>query len=309
MSMPGFSGMGPMGAMPGAMGGMGAMAGMMPGMMPGMGMPGMGMPGMGMPGMGMPGMGMPGMGMPGAEGGANPFDFSGMSEEDAVKFEVVSQLYQKLMNNEATPEILTEAKKALGEEEVETIMKQYESMPEEEKKAAKEYQTMYQAMTSNFENAMKEQGVDFSDPNMNQDAFVKGMANMFTKVMNEQQSNPEFQEAINSLGENLYNKEMLYPPLKKLQDLYPKWIEDNKSKVEPAQMEKYVAQMELLKKICASFESGEKNVIGLIQMITKLTEYGTPPEEIAKQVDMPNLFPQAAQMPPTLPNPYQMPPQ
>ncbi len=255
----------------------------MPPMFPGMDPMGM----MGMPGM-MPGM--QGMPMPGEEGKTNPFDMGNMNEEDMMKMQMVSAIYQKLMDGSADEKFMAEAKTMLGEEEVNTIKKQYEEIPEEEKKAAREQQKMYTAMMSNFEGALKEQGVDLTNPNVNPDAFAKGMSNMFSKVLKENAGNPEFESAMNALGDTVYNKELLYPPLKKLADLYPPWLAANKDKVDAKEYERFTTQLEMLKKICASFEGGEKNVAKLVEMITGLSEYGKPPEELAKQIEMPNLM-------------------
>eukprot|EP00831_Metopus_contortus_P054734 TRINITY_DN460_c0_g1_i2.p1 TRINITY_DN460_c0_g1~~TRINITY_DN460_c0_g1_i2.p1 ORF type:complete len:308 (-),score=84.95 TRINITY_DN460_c0_g1_i2:43-966(-) len=205
--------------------------------------------------------------------------------------DVYKRQYQRRVHGgTATPEVLKEAKSVVGEEDVNLLVKQFEEMPEDEKKSAMEYMKMYQAMTANFESAMKDQGIDLSDPNLNPDLFVKGMSSMFSKVMAENKDNPQFNEAINAMGENLYNKEILYPPLKKLCDLYPKWLEENKGKVSATDYERYESQFKLLQTICESFDKSERDVVGFINMINKLTEYGTPPPELASQVKMPDLF-------------------
>ena len=202
------------------------MAGMDPAMMAGMG--GMeGMDSMAMLSAMMGGMGMEG-GMPpmGAEG-KNPFDAPQMTEDDIKKFEILQVFNMKLLENKATPEDIVEAKKMIGEAEIDEILKQYNEMPEEEKKAMLEYKNLYTSMTKNLETSFKEQGIDTKNPDMNPDDFMKGMTGMFTKFVDEQKDNPQFQAMMNSLGETVYNKEIIYPPLKQLMDAYPAWLEKN----------------------------------------------------------------------------------
>jgi peroxin-19 len=54
--------------------------------------------------------------------------------------------------------------------------------------------------------------------------------------------------------EQLTNREILYEPMKELNDKFPKWMEENSNKVEADDLKRYQEQQVLVKEITERFE-------------------------------------------------------
>lgn len=54
--------------------------------------------------------------------------------------------------------------------------------------------------------------------------------------------------------EQLTNKEMLYEPMKELDEKFPQWIEENKSRLSNGDLERYTTQQVIVREIVAKFE-------------------------------------------------------
>jgi peroxin-19 len=54
--------------------------------------------------------------------------------------------------------------------------------------------------------------------------------------------------------EQLTNKDILYEPMKELDDKFPKWMQDNKEKVAKEDLTRYEEQQTLVREITARFE-------------------------------------------------------
>lgn len=86
--------------------------------------------------------------------------------------------------------------------------------------------------------------------------------------------------------EQLTHKEMLYEPMKTLDDKYPEWLAKNKSKLKPADAKRYTSQQAIVKEIVAKFE--EKGYSDddpkcrdyIWERMQKMQEEGAPPEEL-----------------------------
>jgi len=67
-------------------------------------------------------------------------------------------------------------------------------------------------------------------------------------------SDEDFSKILMGMMEQLTNKEVLYEPMKELNDKYPKWMEDNKDKVSKDDLKRYEEQQTLVREITARFE-------------------------------------------------------
>ena len=75
--------------------------------------------------------------------------------------------------------------------------------------------------------------------------------------------------------------------MKKLKDSYPKWLEENWEKCSQEDLEKYNKQMEVINEICEVYETSDgqgQDQEKVFEMLSKLQEYGTPPEELMKDI-------------------------
>lgn len=64
----------------------------------------------------------------------------------------------------------------------------------------------------------------------------------------------DFSKILMGMMEQLTNKEILYEPMKELNDKFPDWMEKNKGKVDAADWKRYEEQAVLVKEITAQFE-------------------------------------------------------
>ena len=224
--------------------------------------------------------GMPGMpGMTGGEEEGNPFAFPEISKEDIEKYQFLNAFSLKLIEDKVTEADIAEAKKLLGEEEVNEMLKMNNEIPEEEKKLRRDYYKLYTNVASELEESLKEQGIDPNDPNTDQGAMAKAMSGAFRKFMTTQKSNPEFAKAMNCVEEAIFNKELLYPQFQRLKKEFPKWLEENKDKIPKEQYDNHVAQYEMASQICEMFENDEKDISKFLDIMMKLPEHGTLPDE------------------------------
>lgn len=67
-------------------------------------------------------------------------------------------------------------------------------------------------------------------------------------------SDEDFSKILMGMMEQLTNKEVLYEPMKELNDKFPAWMEQNKDKVPKDDLKRYEEQQGLVKEITARFE-------------------------------------------------------
>ena len=67
-------------------------------------------------------------------------------------------------------------------------------------------------------------------------------------------SDEDFSKILMGMMEQLTNKEILYEPMKELDDKFPAWMEKNKEKVSKEDLKRYEEQQVLVKEITARFE-------------------------------------------------------
>ena len=67
-------------------------------------------------------------------------------------------------------------------------------------------------------------------------------------------SDEDFSKILMGMMEQLTNKEILYEPMKELDDKFPKWMETNKDKVPKEDLKRYEEQQVLVREITARFE-------------------------------------------------------
>lgn len=67
-------------------------------------------------------------------------------------------------------------------------------------------------------------------------------------------SEEEFSKMLMGMMEQLTNKEILYEPMKELNDKFPEWLEKNREKTPAEDLKRYEEQQALVKEIVAKFE-------------------------------------------------------
>ena len=67
-------------------------------------------------------------------------------------------------------------------------------------------------------------------------------------------SDEDFSKILMGMMEQLTNKDILYEPMKELDDKFPKWMQENKTKVAKEDLTRYEEQQTLVREITARFE-------------------------------------------------------
>ncbi|KDQ51862.1 hypothetical protein JAAARDRAFT_40687 [Jaapia argillacea MUCL 33604] len=96
----------------------------------------------------------------------------------------------------------------------------------------------------------------------------------------------ELQGLLESMMGQLMSKEVLYEPLKELQDKFPSYLVDNASTISSEDKKRYDSQFIYVKKIVAIFEDPtykdddtEKGAV-IVNLMNEMQSYGSPPAEI-----------------------------
>jgi len=86
--------------------------------------------------------------------------------------------------------------------------------------------------------------------------------------------------------EQLTSKEILYEPMKELNEKYPEWLRNNESKQSAEDLQRYQEQYGVVKEIVAKFEEPEyrdesdKDREFIIDRMQKMQAAGAPPKEL-----------------------------
>lgn len=86
------------------------------------------------------------------------------------------------------------------------------------------------------------------------DILAKMLKEMESGGFGGEGSDEDFSKILMGMMEQLTNKDILYEPMKELNDKYPKWLEDNKDKTPKDDLKRYEEQQVLVKEITARFE-------------------------------------------------------
>ncbi|KAI8235618.1 Peroxisomal biogenesis factor 19 [Colletotrichum sp. SAR 10_86] len=105
-------------------------------------------------------------------------------------------------------------------------------------------------------------------------------------------SEEEFSKMLMGMMEQLTNKEILYEPMKELNDKFPEWLEKNREKTPAEDLKRYEEQQALVKEIVARFEEktyADGNAADreyIVDRMQKMQAAGSPPSDLVG--DMPS---------------------
>lgn len=86
------------------------------------------------------------------------------------------------------------------------------------------------------------------------DILAQMLASMESGGFGGEGNDEDFSKILMGMMEQLTNREILYEPMKELNDKFPKWMEEHEGKVEKADMDRYKEQQVLVKEITDRFE-------------------------------------------------------
>ena len=92
--------------------------------------------------------------------------------------------------------------------------------------------------------------------------------------------------AFDEVVSQLFTKDSLYGPMKDLNGAYSKWLEDNWSKLNSEDLEKYNKQHDQINAIVKAFDDGQdKDVNKMHEMLAELQALGSPPQDLMKSMN------------------------
>ncbi|KAL5604727.1 hypothetical protein BROUX41_001922 [Berkeleyomyces rouxiae] len=102
----------------------------------------------------------------------------------------------------------------------------------------------------------------------------------------------DFSKMLMGMMEQLTNKEILYEPMKELNERFPAWMEENKDKISAEDAQRYQTQQKLVKEIVAKFDDpkfSDENAADrqyIVERMQKMQDAGSPPPDLVG--DMPS---------------------
>merc|ERR1711977_56629 len=96
----------------------------------------------------------------------------------------------------------------------------------------------------------------------------------------------EFSKMLLGMMEQLTNKEILYEPMKELDDKFPAWMKENEGKVDAADMKRYKEQQVYVSEIVKRFETktytddNSKDREYIVERMQKMQAAGSPPPDL-----------------------------
>lgn len=172
----------------------------------------------------------------------------------------------------------------------EELVKQFEDTHRDEAKRATDPQNFDNVMKDTMER-LKKSG-DNIDEQLKNDPAGANPEDMLTQLLaglgNGAGGDGDFDmtKLLADMLEQLSSKEVLYEPIKDLNDKFPEYLKDNKGKISDEEHEKYTKQYEVTNQILAVFEAPDFDSENLEKreqvnsLLELLQELGNPPTEL-----------------------------
>ncbi|KAI3727458.1 hypothetical protein L6452_16072 [Arctium lappa] len=112
------------------------------------------------------------------------------------------------------------------------------------------------------------------------DAMMEDWVKQFEELAGSQ----DMESMVETMMQQLLSKEVLHEPMKEIGERYPKWLEDNKSKLNKEEYDRYIHQHEFIKDLNAVYETEPGNFNKIVELMHKMQECGQPPNDIVKEL-------------------------
>jgi len=118
------------------------------------------------------------------------------------------------------------------------------------------------------------------------DILAEMMKAMQSGALDGEGGEEEFSKMLLGMMEQLTNKEILYEPMKELDDKFPDWMEKNKGKVDEGDMKRYKEQQIYVREIVRRFELKtykDENATDreyIVERMQKMQAAGSPPPDL-----------------------------
>mmetsp|Transcript_23993 Transcript_23993/g.56625 ORF Transcript_23993/g.56625 Transcript_23993/m.56625 type:complete len:352 (-) Transcript_23993:135-1190(-) len=88
---------------------------------------------------------------------------------------------------------------------------------------------------------------------------------------------------MDSMMEQLLSKELMYEPMKQINEKFPAWLETKKGELAPDEWDQRKRQSECFQKIVKAYES-EQQASTLVELMQEVQEYGQPPLDMINEI-------------------------
>mmetsp|Transcript_8921 Transcript_8921/g.16581 ORF Transcript_8921/g.16581 Transcript_8921/m.16581 type:complete len:246 (+) Transcript_8921:88-825(+) len=113
------------------------------------------------------------------------------------------------------------------------------------------------------------------------DGLIDKLAEQFAGGLED---NGELQSMVDSVMRQLLSKEVLYEPLREISAKYPKWLEENESKISKEDFDRYTKQLQCIKRLCTFYESSSNKFDDVLHLMQEIQSCGQPPDEIIHEL-------------------------
>ncbi|KAK6499176.1 Peroxisome chaperone and import receptor [Arthrobotrys conoides] len=135
---------------------------------------------------------------------------------------------------------------------------------------------------------MKESGaeIDTEMADSHSDDFLAEMLRQMQTATGRGGSDEDFSKMLMGMMEQLTNKEILYEPMKELDEKFPGWLVENEGKHSADEMDNFREQARLVREIVMKFEqpsfsdSSEMDREYIVERMQKMQAVGSPPAEL-----------------------------
>ena len=174
-------------------------------------------------------------------GGANPLDAAGGP--------LPEHHHPHEKSGEALPEYHHAKSESKEKEAAPTTQAEKEKAAKAEKSFQDTIKKTMERMQSSSDTATSAAASSSQD-----DMLAQMLASMESGGFGGEGGDEDFSKILMGMMEQLTNKDILYEPMKELDDKFPKWMENNKDKVDKADLKRYEEQQTLVREIVGRFE-------------------------------------------------------
>lgn len=118
------------------------------------------------------------------------------------------------------------------------------------------------------------------------DLLAQMLASMDDGNFGGEGGDEDFSKILMGMMEQLTNKDILYEPMKELDEKFPTWMEGNKEKVDKDDLKRYEEQQSLVREIVSRFEKKEysdgnaQDREYIVERMQKMQAAGSPPPDL-----------------------------
>lgn len=112
----------------------------------------------------------------------------------------------------------------------------------------------FQDTISRTMNRLKESGKEMDEQQSQSGTDQDFLAKMMKELENASGENVDMSNLLDEMLQELSSKEILYEPMKEMNDKYPEWIRKNEANIPKEDLDRYKNQMRIVKEICDKFE-------------------------------------------------------